>query len=49
MTRFSITEKAVTVKETAKITIEESFRITTSFLDARSVYAQKKKQSMGIF
>ena len=29
--------------------IEESFRITKSYLDARPVYVQKKKQSMGIF
>lgn len=29
--------------------IEESFRITKSYLDARPVYMQKKKQSMGIF
>lgn len=29
--------------------IEESFRITNSYLDARPVYVQKKKQSMGIF
>lgn len=29
--------------------IEESFRITKSYLDARLVYVQKKKQSMGIF
>lgn len=29
--------------------IEESFRITKSYLDARPAYVQKKKQSMGIF
>ena len=29
--------------------IEESFRITKSYLDAHPVYVQKKKQSMGIF
>ena len=29
--------------------IEESFRLTKSYLDARPVYLQKKKQSMGIF
>lgn len=29
--------------------IEESFRITKSYLDARSVYVKKEKQSMGIF
>ena len=29
--------------------IEESSRITKSYLDARLVYVQKKKQSMGIF
>lgn len=29
--------------------IEESFHITKSYLDARRVYVQKKKQSMGIF
>lgn len=29
--------------------IEESFRITKSYLDARPVYVQKKKQSTGIF
>lgn len=29
--------------------IEESFHITKSYLDARPVYVQKKKQSMGIF
>ena len=29
--------------------IEESFRITKSYLNARPVYVQKKKQSMGIF
>lgn len=29
--------------------IEESFRITKSYLDARPVYVHKKKQSMGIF
>lgn len=29
--------------------IEESLRITKSYLDAHPVYAQKKKQSMGIF
>ena len=29
--------------------IEESFRITKSYLDARPVYVQKKEQSMGIF
>ena len=29
--------------------IEESFRITKSYLDARPVYVQKKKQPMDIF
>ena len=29
--------------------IEESFRITKSYLDARPIYVHKKKQSMGIF
>ena len=29
--------------------IEESFRITKSYLDARPVYVQKKEQSMAFF